>query len=604
MAKANKRTTKPRKSKERIPSKSLPWWWMLVPPLVTVVFYIPAFQLGWTNWDDPRYVLENEAMLQHDWGALLTQAFVGNFHPLTMLSLGIDHWLFDDNAGGYHVVNLVIHALTTVLVFELFQKLSKNGWVGLFVALWFGVHPLHVESVAWIAERKDVLYGFFFIAGMLSYLRYQKDRTTISYTATLVFFILSVLSKAMGVVFPLIMILLDYWESGKLKQKKADLVPKVPFFVIALGLGITAFLVQQKAGAVADLEVLTWYNRLSIGLFGLAIYPIKLLFPYELSNVYPYPRLTASGMLPFQYYVLALGGIGLLIMLFIQWKRRKMLMFWSLAFYVITIALVTQWLSIGSSVMADRYSYLASLGIFFIVIGGSAIHLSPIRRSIPWLTILSALTLIYGIITWNRIPVWENSETLWRDMIHKYPNRYATAYKNLGNYLAQEGNIDEAFRLLNTGSTVDPFDAEIQESLGNVNSIKGNPQQAIRNFDEALKLDPNLASAHLNRGIAYSIVREFKLALADFDKAQEMGIAERKILPNRSFALLSSGKLQDAISGFLKCIEYNPKDGSYDYFISQAYFNSGDLQTARRYLNSARQKGYTDISADYQSKFQ
>lgn len=119
----------------------LAWWWGIVPAIVTFILYIPAFQLGWTNWDDPRYVLENESMLQLDWGALMTQSFVGNFHPLTMLSLGIDHLLFGTSASGYHVINVVLHVLSTILVYHLFSKMSRNGWVGLFTALWFGIHP-------------------------------------------------------------------------------------------------------------------------------------------------------------------------------------------------------------------------------------------------------------------------------------------------------------------------------------------------------------------------------------------------------------------------------------------------------------------------------
>ncbi|MCB0601245.1 MAG: tetratricopeptide repeat protein [Saprospiraceae bacterium] len=602
MAAEKKRPGKPKKSSERIPVMPLAWWWGIVPAIVTFILYIPAFQLGWTNWDDPRYVLENESMLQLDWGALMTQSFVGNFHPLTMLSLGIDHLLFGTSASGYHVINVVLHVLSTILVYHLFSKMSRNGWVGLFTALWFGIHPLHIESVAWIAERKDVLYGLFFIAGLVSYLHYQGSRNRMYYAATLLCFVLAVLSKAMAVVFPVALLLMDYWKYGRFKQEARDWKEKLPFFVIALAIGIVAIVVQQQAGAVSKMEALSWYNRITVGFYGLAMYPLKLLFPFHLSNVYPYPRLTSAGMLPFSYYLLALAGAGLLVVIYIQWRRRKMLMFWSFSFYTLLVLTVLQWLSVGSAVLADRYSYVSSLGIFFLMSAGTSIHMARFKNCIPWLAFLTALTVVYGAVTWTRIPVWNNSETLWRDMIRKYPNRYATAYKNLGNYMAQSGNTTEAHRLLNTGAGLDPFDAEIQESLGNVNSMEGKVDVAIRNYDEALKIDPNLISVYQNRGIAYSLRKEYKLAINDFDKALEMGSSERDVLPNRSFALLSSGKLQEAIDGFTRCIELNPKEGSFDYFISQAYFNSGNLIAARKFLNSAKQKGYTSISADYEAK--
>ena len=602
MASDKKRPGKPKKSSDRIPAMSLAWWWGLIPALITLIIYIPAFQLGWTNWDDPRYILENEAILQMDWGSLITQSFVGNYHPLTMLSLGLDHLLFGTSASGYHLVNVLLHTLSTVLVYFLFAKMSRNGWVGFFTALLFGIHPMHVESVAWIAERKDVLYGLFFIAGLLAYLRFQKDRNRVYYAATLLFFLLAVLSKAMAIVFPVAMLLMDYWKNGRFKQEARNWIDKLPFFVVAIGMGILAIVVQQQAGAVSKLEVLTWYNRITVGFYGLAMYPIKLLFPFHLSNVYPYPRLTSSGLFPFSYYLIALAGAAFLILIYIQWRRKKMLMFWSFSFYALLVVMVLQWISIGSAVMADRYTYLSSLGIFFLVTAGTSIHLGRFNKGLLWLGFLAVLTVVYGSVTWTRIPVWSSSETLWRDMIHKYPNRYATGYKNLGNYLAQSGKTEEAHRMLNTGAGLDPFDAEIQESLGNVNSMEGKVDVAIRNYDEALKLDPNLISVYQNRGIAYSLRKDYKLAINDFDKVLEMGSSERDVLPNRSFALLSMGRLQEAIDGFTRCIELNPNEGSFDYFISQAYFNSGNLTNARAFLNSAKQKGYVSISPDYEDK--
>ena len=206
--------------------------------VLTILVYLPSLSNGWTNWDDHVYVLENYLVLGHNWSALLTTPISANYHPITMISLTMDHVIWGTEAFGYHLTNLVVHGICTVLVFYFIQNLQfrQTFWLPFFVALLFGIHPMHVESVAWISERKDVLYGSFFVAGLIVYLSYLKTSKFKYLAVTFVLFLCAVLSKAMAVVFPIILILLD-WYLEKNPWSTKRLLEKIPFLLVSLIFG-------------------------------------------------------------------------------------------------------------------------------------------------------------------------------------------------------------------------------------------------------------------------------------------------------------------------------------------------------------------------------
>ncbi|MEM7103820.1 MAG: tetratricopeptide repeat protein [Bacteroidota bacterium] len=561
--------------------------------IVGFASYYPSLENGFTNWDDEVYVVNNDMLINLDLGRIFKEPVSANYHPITMLSLGLNYQSSGLNPYGYHLTNMVIHVLNIILVFFLFFYFSrKNLSVAFITAFVFGIHPMHVESVTWISERKDVLYAFFFVAGMISYLRYLRQADKRFLWMALILFLLSCLSKAMAVVFPVVLLLMDWWEDRDIKQKNVW-IEKIPFFVLSFIFGILAVKVQSEGGAVGSYETFALHHRFMFAGYGFLMYIYKFLVPIDLSTFYPYPNLGEGGFLPSIYYaapIIALGFAG------ITWyfgRRWKPLLF-GIGFYFLTVALVLQFMSVGQVVMADRYTYLPYIGLGFLL-GCGFSHFwegeskNPIGYILAGIISLGFLWFTYG--TYERSKVWKNSETLWTNVIDQHPN-VGLAYKNRGNYRARNGKIEEALKDFNIALQLLPDDSAIYESLGNTYAGMGQIQQALGYYNSAIELDDSKSSAFLNRGIALSQLRQYDQAFADYQKALDMGQRLLSVLPNRGYAYLDAGMYQESIADYQKVIQLNPNEGSYYFFLARAFQGIGDQANAQRYMQEAQARGY------------
>jgi protein O-mannosyl-transferase len=338
--------------------------------VITYISFSPSFKNDFNNWDDPTYVTENP-IVQSDktqWNEIFTKPVSLNYHPLTILTLAWNYQSADKEGGKvdatvFHEWNVWIHLLNTLLVFYFIWLLSgRQLLTAAFTAAVFGVHPMHVESVSWVSERKDVLYTLFFLLSCISYLHYTDKKKILYLALSFILFALSCLSKAVAVIIPLVFIAIDYFNYPKWEWRR--LIEKIPFFLLSLYIGMKAYTIQAT-DAIAKKEVFTLFQRLMFGSYGAMIYLAKFFVPLHLTAFYPYPTTDSAGKVPLIFYISPLIWVALGLLVWYGLKKYRALSF-GIVFFFITIVLVLQFLSVGSAIMAERYSYVPYIGIAFI----------------------------------------------------------------------------------------------------------------------------------------------------------------------------------------------------------------------------------------------
>jgi len=540
------------------PGAAPPWIWLALILALTFVVYLPCLDNEFTDWDDNFYVTENPNLAAPDFWGTLTKPAVGNWHPLTMWSLALNYRIGGLDPASYHWLNLLLHVANTGLVFLFVWRLSrKRFWTAAATSLFFGIHPMHVESVAWIAERKDVLYAFFMLLGLIAYVAHVERPSPIRFAAALVAFVLSAASKPAAVVFPLSLIAIDLFLRRPLKA--AVWFEKIPFFAVSLGVGLLTLSAQRGVGAIS--HVWNPFQKLLFGAYGFAMYVAKLFVPFGLSAIYPYPS-PVTGPGPQFYAIFVVTLLLLPAVLFVA--RRERAVAFGFAFYVINIALVLQFLSIGGATMADRYTYVSYIGLLFALtwwLDEPAQRRAlgvPIKPVVA--TILLLLVPVSLVQTWKRCDVWQNGETLWNDTIEKYPAQIADAYINRGYYFHHHaGRLQDALDDFNRALALNGESATIWHDRGDVLAAMGQDDSAIVNYDRALALQPTWAGAWNNRGAVKLRRGEFAAARADFDKAIEVEPKLRDAYTNRASANASLLDYERSIADSRMAIALNPR---------------------------------------------
>jgi hypothetical protein len=514
--------------------------WLPLLLLAIFVVYALGFSNGFVDWDDSEYVFGNPYILEptgEHVRTLLKSVVALNYHPLTMLSLAANSAFFGPGPTSFIATNVCIHLLNTVLVFFLAYQLSrKNQWVGLFVATLWGLHPMHVESVIWVSERKDVLYTFFFLSACLTYLRYRKSGAKLWLAATFCLFVLSCMSKAMAVVLPFVLLLFDYWEAEDQGLKRvlqpSVLFEKVPFLVVAIFVGLMATNVQaggdfhgwliqiaEKKDAVGQEPFAArWFVY---GSYGFLMYLVKLIAPFRLSAFYPYPE-NVKNIEP-QHW---LGPVMFLLVtgfaiwqLFTAKTERQRLVVFGIGFFLITILLVLQFMTVGAAIMADRYSYLSYFGLIFLIVYGLYLLIGQAPSRLLMATIgLSIFSVLCFYLTARQIKVWKNTEKLWLNALQFYPDN-DQMHEGLGDYYGKSNRIDEAMQQFQAAVANGSSRYHCFEGLGNAYGLKNDFPKALEMYDQAIRMDSTKSDVYYNRGLTYNKIDRFQDALRDFNKA-------------------------------------------------------------------------------------
>ncbi|MEI7725580.1 MAG: tetratricopeptide repeat protein [Bacteroidota bacterium] len=508
---------KPAQRAENTVSKWV-WFAVVIVLVTTAAIYYNAINFGFLEtWDDNLYIRDNSDIKALHWANIklfFTTIYANNYQPVLMFFYALEYKIGAGKASIFHLSNIILHLSNTILVFVLIGKISpKSDLAALITAAFFAVHPMHVESVAWIAERKDVLYSFFFLLSLITYTTYIKLQKLKYLGYTSVFFMLSCFSKSAAVILPLIMLLFDYYQNRKYNWKM--IAEKIPFFLISLIFGLVA--VQSQKGAIQDrAPIMSVIEHISIVSFSFTSYLYKALIPVNLSAVYAYPVETGSN-LPLVYYLSVLPA---LLVLFFAWHSRR----WGkdiafgFLFFIITIVLVLQFVPVGGATMADRYTYIPYIGLFFIM-GKLFERFSLHADSKIIFNKYASAFLVAGFITFStivyaRVQVWKNDDTLFSDVISKYPN-CGIAYRMRGLYFQHYHSAAGINREEDLKKAASDFETSLKlikvtrDNTGvcfNIGVIKdnlGDVPGAIQWYDKSIATDPSYCKAYLNRGSCY-----------------------------------------------------------------------------------------------------
>jgi len=554
------RQTKPITVKRRPVRAELLWLAGIL--LLTFAAYIPSLNNGFTNWDDPLFVLDNPLLAHPNAMAVLTTPIANNYHPLTIWSLALNYRLAGLNPASYHWLNLLLHLANTGLVFVFIRQLSKGRlWATVVTSLLFGIHPMHVESVAWIAERKDVLYALFYLLGLVAYLRYLDGRGPAWLGATLLAFVLSAASKPAAVVFPLTLVAIDFYRRRPFRWYIAS--EKVPFLALSLLDGVLTLHSQQATGAIDPQRWGPSFQKVLFASYGTMMYVVKLSVPAQLSAIYPYPR-DSERLAPEFYLAFAIVAIALPTIIYLCRRSRSAL--FGLAFFFINIALVLQLFTVGQAVMADRYTYLPYIGLFFALAWWLDERPAPASiGSALRLVLVGSLALLVPFSlyqTWKRCEVWKNSETLWSDTIQRYPRRIVDAYYNRGlYYYYQNGTrLDAALADFDQAIALNSRAAKAWLNKGIVLSERNQVDSAFVCIDRALQIQPDLFAAWSNRGRMKARKGDLAGAVADFSRSIAINPRYRDGYRNRALVYTMMEEYEKSITDSRHVIELDPEN--------------------------------------------
>ena len=615
--------------------------------LVTFLVFLPALKNDIVNWDDPLYVWENLNIRSFDMAFvkwLFTSLVVSNWHPLTMLSHALDYHFFGLEPWGHHFTSLVIHALNTFMVYVVAHTLyaryaaryneQDSSALYAFIAaittsLFFGLHPIHVESVVWLSERKDVLCGFFYLLSIIFYLNSTKgDSGRKSLHALSIFsFLLALMSKPMAVSLPVVLLIIDYFPLGRLERHKyaGALIEKIPFVILALAFSIITLLSQSSTGAIARFADTSLYERVLVSARAYGFYLYKILWPAELAPLYPYPADISLGSLNFLVPVLLFISITLFC-IFMFRRLRLLLPLW--AYYVVTLLPVIGIVRVGQQAAADRYTYLPVIAPFLLA-GFALVYIARRFKSKGSLAVLALflilLSALLSSLTIKQTSIWKDSLTLWSYEISLYPTGSHIPYTNRGAFYEDRDRFDLAIADYNKAIEVAPIDAntyvnrgdfyyrtdeiikatgdfekaiEIRPehtgahiSLGVISQDSGDLVAAIKRFNMAIDSDNESSSAYLHRGIALVKMGRFESGVEDIEKAIELGGQGAESYNARALALYNLRSFKSAEEDYKIAIEKDPSYAEAYYNLALLYSHLGQRERARENYEKALELG-------------
>lgn len=584
----------------------VPWWRRpeLVAPalaLATVLVYLPVFQNELVEYDDDYYISQNPNLKLGLSGEgvkwAFTESYGANWYPLTWLSLMLDYELFGFSAPALHGVNLALHVASVVLLFILFLRMTRSLGPSAFIAAIFALHPVHVESVAWAAERKDVLSGLFWMLTLWAYVLYAEKPGPRRLTLVALFLALGLMSKPMLVTLPFVLLLLDVWPLGRLGKAPTSrlVVEKIPLFALVAISSAVTFYVQRAEGAVQPLQTYSFGVRVANALVAYAAYIGKAFWPVRLSAYYPHP----GDSLPLWKAGAAFAGLLAATLCSIALARRdERLRFlpagwlWYLGTLVPVIGLV----QVGQQAMADRYTYLPYIGLSIVVAFGFAEVAKRFSIPRPALVALGfGSVLALAVAAWAQVRVWRDSVTLFEHAL-RVTDENALAHINLGVAYLNRGRLDEAERELSEAIRIHPGAAEAHAALAGVRADQGRNEEALELYRAALRLDPGSSSTH--RELANLLLKsgDPTQAVVHFREASALAPADGDVLADLAVALAGEGRYEDAMAKFEEASGRASDEARLHHNWGVVLMEAGDLARAVTHFERA-----VSIRPDYAS---
>jgi tetratricopeptide (TPR) repeat protein len=535
------------------PERWFPW----IALGITVVFFWNSLNNGFVNWDDDVNVLENPNLETFNWEAIkgiFTSDVIGNYNPLTILSFAIEKAIFGLNPTVFHVNNLLLHLICVFFVYRILLLLGLKPLWSLFGALVFGIHPMRVESVAWITERKDVLFGAFFLSALFLYIRWLDDgrKNGKLIAAILVLFALSLLSKIQAVALPLSMLCVDYLRRRPLRLSLV--LEKWPYFLMSLAVGLLGVYMLSEAESLDDTTNYTFVQRLMVGATSYLVYLVKFIVPYKMSPLYPY-----EAEFPRHFYFSPIGIVAVAAVVWHWFRKDQRHLVAGIALFTFNVMFLLQILAAGQGYLADRFTYIPYLGLILML----SWFLQQMAQQRTWATPLKAASfgwlLVMGVLTYQQNKIWESGHTLWSHVLKHYDNTHlpwnnrARYHRELGNYEQALSDYNESIRLKEKASTFN--------SRGKLYFDQGRLEEALRDYTRGIELDSTIGEIYVNRSAALGSLGRLQEALRDVNKGLELAPDNANGYLNRSliyFNMAQYDKVEEDHTRYLQLRPNNP----------------------------------------------
>lgn len=569
----------------------------------TLLIYMRVGTFEFVNFDTGKYVYDNSVVKEGltakgiKWA--FTTIFFSNWSPLTWLSHMLDMELYGLHPGRHHLTSVLLHIVNTLLLFIILRKMTGSAWQSGFVAALFALHPMHVESVAWVAERKDVLSTLFGLLALLSYAVYAKNPAFRRYLPVLLFFILSLMAKPMMVTLPCLLLLLDFWPLRRIDFSTSSdidpsakpgpalrflLVEKLPLFIGSAAASAVAYYAQQAGGSVVSLDAYPFHFRLANALTSYVSYIGKMIWPAKLAIIYPYGQTIPA----WRIWTACFFIIGATVLSVKYYKSRPWLAMgylWFLGTLVPVIGLV----QIGAQSMADRYTYVPYIGLFIII----AWELSEVLKRWPYaklkFVVIAAVTSgVLMIVSWQQIGYWQNGRTLFSRAVAVTENNFI-AQNNLGHALLMQGKFKEAAVHFKKCLDINPQYTKAHLNMGLVFTQQDKPDMALEAYAYALALNPDFAEAYHLAGKTHYRLGNYEQAVFNCRQAIKINPAYTEAFNNLGNALFRLGKHDEALAGYQQAIACDPQFAETYKNLGNFWYHSGQSDKAlQNYLQALK----------------
>lgn len=553
------RKDKPRKTTVQAPDQARWYPWIAVG--ITALVFLNSLQNGFVNWDDDVNILENPNLEFFNWTSIkgiFTSDVIGNYNPLTILTFAIEKAMFGLNPTVFHINNLLLHLVCVFLVYRILNSLGLPVMAALFGALVFGIHPMRVESVVWITERKDVLFGAFFLGALLLYIRYidggRKSGKLLF--AILFLFALSLLSKIQAVTLPLTMLAVDYLRRRPLTFKL--ILEKWPYFLLSLAAGLLGIYMLSENESLDDTTQYSLFGRLMVGATSYLVYLLKFIVPYKMSPLYPY-----DAEVPTAFYFSPIGIVAVAILVWRWWKKDQRVYVFGMAVFTFNVMFLLQILAAGQGFLADRFTYIPYLGLIFMLVW----FLNKYVTQPKWSSLIRIGAVVWLIamafLTVRQNGVWKNGETLWTHVL-KYHKDAHTPWNNRGRYYRELGMTDQALSDYNASIALKEK-ASTYNSRGKLFFDKGRHQEALADYNRGIELDPKLGELYVNRAAVHGTLGDLKQALADANKGLELDPDNANGFLNRSLVYFNLRDFPNAEKDYTSYLALKPNSADIYY---------------------------------------
>lgn len=601
--------------------------------LLTAIAFQPTLNNKYVNWDDDKNFSENELITTINdktfWSnsaKIFKTDVIGNYNPLTIFSFALEQKVFSDKSRPFwrHFNNLFLHLVTTFFVFWIGYRLKLGMLGAVTLALLFGLHPMRVESVAWVTERKDVLFGAFYMAALYYYIKGKQEGFGVKlHIIIAICFILSLLSKIQAVFLPISMVLVDYLLSKDGRITLKSILSKTPYFIGSLIIGVINIIFLKEQGSIES-QAYTGFTRIFIGAYSLVVYYIKAIFPYKLSPLYPYPA-----SLDWTFYASLASFFGTAAALFYTYKHKMKEWFFGIGFFMANVFMLLQILGAGQGFIADRFTYIAYFGLFFLIafyINKWSIAKPNLKT--PLMIGITLVTLIFGYMTFQQSKIWKDSGTLWTHVL-KYYKKSTLPWGNRANFYRDSGRTQEALRdysevirlaptkpepynsrarlyfnfnqrdsllkaLNNYNKAIElkPTDVEYVVNRGATYAKLGDLQNSLINLNQAEQIDPSFANIYLNRSVIYNQRKDLPNALKDIDKY----LALKPNYPDMWYekarihnSIQEPNKGLDALN---RAIGMNARKGVYYFERAKSHYYLGNMPSAKQDVSNSQGLGF------------